>query len=100
MRSNVPDYKKYFPHCTVAQVEPPKYSEGVAGDSLLPDPLTVASPLESCDEPKAGVVGPRPPRPLNHLVDQQTGVDSRGLTCLCILGWLAAVIEFSLWLLH
>lgn len=101
MRSNVPDYKRYFPHCTVTQVgQRPKYSGGVAGDSLLPDPLAVASSVESYNAPMAGVVGPRAIRSLNHLVDRQTGVESRGLTWLCVLGWLAAVIEFSLWLLH
>ena len=111
MLSNIPNFKKYFPNCKVVQVDVPR-TDG-SGDraerSPLPvDPLFNVAKVDlraGIDDKPGDDIGPSAPgQPKGPLTKRTsfTGLapSRRVLISLCILGWLAAGIGLSLWLLN
>jgi hypothetical protein len=111
MPSNTPDFKKYFPNCKVAQVDvpPTNGSDDGAERSPLPvDPLFNVAGVDlraGTDDKPVADIGPPALGPPRGSLTTRTSFNGlapsrRVLISLCILGWLAAGIGFSLWLLN
>jgi hypothetical protein len=111
MQPNMPDFRKYFPNCQVPQVGAPvAHGSGTrAAEPPLPQAPLRDARVVPCwglkNEPVDKVIGSPTPRLSNKPLAGGTRVlrltrSKQLLIYLCVLGWSAAGVVFSLWLVR